>query len=65
MKVFKIHIKGKAKPERIEADTAREVRATNSLVIRKGREIVASYQLAEIQGWVEEVSERSDPPKPK
>jgi hypothetical protein len=63
MKVFKIHIKGKADPDRIEGDTARKVRATNSLVIRKGREIIASYPLAEIRGWSEEVRGRSDPPK--
>ncbi len=61
MKFFKIHIKGKADPDRIEGDTAREVRATNSLVIRKGRQIIASYPLAEIQGWTEEVRKRSDP----
>jgi hypothetical protein len=65
MKIFRIHMKGKAKPERIEADTARQVRATNLLVVRKGRQIVASYQLAEIQGWTEESCERSDSPTSK
>jgi hypothetical protein len=61
MKFFKIHIKGKADPDRVEGDTAREVRATNCLVIRKGREVIASYPLPEIQGWTEEVRDRSNP----
>jgi hypothetical protein len=63
MKFFRIHIKGKADPDRVEGDTAREVRATDCLAIRKGREIIASYPLAEIQGWTEEVRERSDASK--
>ena len=59
MKVFKIHLKGESKALRIEGDRANEVRATGSLVIRRGGQIVAQYRLTEIRGWNEEAAEKA------